>query len=238
AETPDIAFDAIVEQTEGDEAMAQIVANGMVADKEANLKKIEKSKTKGGETIAEKIAAEKERKAAIKEANNQLAIWKRIAQTAQRRKMDEQAERNRIASEKAAELKAEQDKLRAEKEEAERIEREALNGVPDMVDDTPGDARARGFRRVSGHKVDRQQPLQSIQGKEVSVKFGNDALPKGRVAVIDASQLQPSHLQGVRNPAHFIDEAQPKERNDEASVLSARKIASDIRPEEITSSVT
>ncbi len=42
AETPDVAWDAIVEQTEGDEAMAQSVADGMVADKEAVLKKVEK----------------------------------------------------------------------------------------------------------------------------------------------------------------------------------------------------
>ena len=77
-----------------------------------------------------------------------------------------------------------------------------------------------------------------MQGKEVSVRFSDDAIANGRVAVIDATQLQPSHIQGVRNPLHFIDEAQPKERNDEASVMSARKIAGNIRPEEITSSVT
>ena len=75
-------------------------------------------------------------------------------------------------------------------------------------------------------------------GKKVSVKFSDDAIVGGRISVIDANLLQPSHVQGVRNPLHFIDEAQPKERNDEASVLSARKIAGNIRPEEITSSVT
>lgn len=234
----DTAWDAIVEQTEGDEAMAQTVADGMVADKEAALKKLEKAKSKGGATIAEKIAAEKERKAAIDAAQQEVNIWKKIAGTANRRKMDAEAERRRIADEAAALRKAEEEKLRAEREEAERIEREALNGVPDMVDDTPQDARARGYRRVSGHKIDRQEPVQGLQGKEVAVRFSDDAIANGRVAVIDATQLQPSHIQGVRNPLHFIDEAQPKERNDEASVMSARKIAGNIRPEEITSSVT
>ena len=234
----DTAWDAIVEQTEGDEAMAQTVADGMVADKEAALKKLEKAKSKGGDTIAEKIAAEKERKAAIDAAQQEVNIWKKIAGTANRRKMDAEAERRRIADEAAALRKAEEEKLRAEREEAERIEREALNGVPDMVDDTPQDARARGYRRVSGHKIDRQEPVQGLQGKEVAVRFSDDAIANGRVAVIDATQLQPSHIQGVRNPLHFIDEAQPKERNDEASVMSARKIAGNIRPEEITSSVT
>lgn len=238
AETPDLAWDAIVEQTEGDEAMAQSVANGMVADKEAALKKIEKTKSAGGNTIAEKIVAEKERKAAIDAAKQELSIWQKIAGIANRRKMEADAERRRIADEATALRKAEEEKLRAEREEAERKEREALNGVPDIVEDVPKDARARGYRRVNGHKVDRQEPLQAVQGKEVNVKFSNDVVVPGNVTVIDASLLQPSHIQGVRNSLHFIDEAQPKERNDEASVLSARKIAENIRPEEITSSIT
>lgn len=234
----DTAWDAIVEQTEGDEDMAQTVVDGMVADKEEALKKLEKAKSKGGNSIAEKIASEKERKAAIDAAKQELLVWQKIAGTAKRRKMEADDERRRIADEAAALRKAEEEKLRAEREEAERIEREALNGVPDMVDDKPQDARARGYRRMNGHKIDRQEPVQALQGKEVSVKFSDDAIVGGRVAVIDVNLLQPSHIQGVRNPLHFIDEAQPKERNDEASVLSARKIAGNIRPEEITSSVT
>lgn len=238
AETPDLAWDAIVEQTDGDEAMAQTVADGMVADKETALKKIEKAKSKGGATIAEKIAAEKERKAAIEEAKANLAVWKQIAQTARRRKDAEESEKRRIAEEQAAIRKAEEEKLRAEREEAERIKREALNGVPDISDDTPQDARARGYRRVSGHKVDRQEPIPHLQGNDIAVKFSDDVIVPGRVAVIEAETLQPSHIQGTRNPAHFIDESQPKERTDDASVLSARKIARNIRPEEITSSIT
>lgn len=234
----DTAWDAIVEQTEGDEVMAQTVADGMVADKEEALKKQEKAKSKGGNSIAEKIASEKERKAAIDAAKQELLVWQKIAGTANRRKMEADAERRRIADEAAALRKAEEEKLRAEREEVERIEREALNGVPDMVDDKPQDARARGYRRMNGHKIDRQEPVQALMGKEVSVKFSDDAIVGGRISVIDANLLQPSHVQGVRNPLHFIDEAQPKERNDEASVLSARKIAGNIRPEEITSSVT
>lgn len=238
AETPDLAWDAIVEQTDGDEAMAQTVTDGMVADKETALKKVEKAKSKGGATIAEKIAAEKERKAAIEEAKANLAVWKQIAQTARRRKDAEESEKRRIAEEQAAIRKAEEEKLRAEREEAERIKREALNGVPDISDDTPQDARARGYRRVSGHKVDRQEPIPHLQGNDIAVKFSDDVIVPGRVAVIEAETLQPSHIQGTRNPAHFIDESQPKERTDDASVLSARKIARNIRPEEITSSIT
>lgn len=235
---PDTAWDAIVEQTEGDEAMAQNVADSMVADKEAELKKVEKSKPKGGTTIAEKIAAERERKNAVEQAKANLALWQKIAQTSQRRRQAALAEQSRQAEEAARLRREQEEKERAEREEAERIRREALNGVPDIIDDTPQDARARGYRRVNGEKIDRQTPLATRHGKEVQVKFDDKNIPTGHVALIEAGQLQPSHINGRRNPFHFIDEAQPKERNDEASVMSARKIAANIRPEEITSSVT
>lgn len=235
---PDTAWDAIVEQAEGDESMAQSVADSMVADKEAELKKVEKTKPKGGTTIAEKIAAERERKNAVEQAKANLALWQRIAQTSQRRRQAAMAEQSRQAAEAARLRREQEEQERAAREEAERISREALNGVPDFVDDTPQDARARGYRRVNGEKVDRQQSIPARQGKEVQVKFDDKNIPTGHVAMIEASQLQPSHLNGLRNPLHFIDEAQPKERNDDASVMSARKIAANIRPEEITSSVT
>ena len=234
----DTAWDALVEQTEGDEDMAQTVADGMVSKKEAALKKLEKAKAKDGETPAEMIAAEKERKRAIETAKQEVDIWKKIAGTANRRKVEAEAEQSKIVQMEAERIKAEEEAERIEREETERLEREALNGVPDMVEDTPMDARARGYRRVNGHKIDRQEPIGGLRGKEVEVKFSDNTLPKGRVAVIEADELQPSHVQGMRNPLHFIDEAQPKERNDEASILSAQKIASNIRPEEITSSVT
>ena len=235
---PDTAWDAIVEQSEGDEAMAQSVADSMLADKEAELKKVEKAKPKGGTTVAEKIAAERERKNAVEQAKATLAHWQKIAQTAERRRQVAMAEQARAAAETARLRREQEETERAEREEADRIRREALNGVPDIIDDKPQDARARGYRRVNGEKVDRQQPLQAKQGKEVQVKFDDKNIPAGRVSLIEAEQLQPSHVNGRRNPLHFIDEAQPKERNDEASVMSARNIAANIRPEEITSSVT
>lgn len=234
----DTAWDAIVEQAEGDEATAKAVADSMVADKEAELKKIEKAKPKGGTTVAEKIAAERERKNAVEQAKATLAHWQKIAQTAERRRQVAMAEQARAAAETARLRREQEETERAEREEADRIRREALNGVPDIIDDKPQDARARGFRRVNGEKVDRQQPLQAKHGKEVQVKFDDKNIPAGRVSLIEAEQLQPSHVNGRRNPLHFIDEAQPKERNDEASVMSARNIAANIRPEEITSSVT
>lgn len=235
---PETAWDAIVEQTEGNTSMAQTVADDMVSDLEAGVKKAEKTKTKSGGSIAEKIAAEKERAAAIEQAKATLAHWRKIAAVNSMREAAIQAEEQRKADEVARVRKEQEDKVRAEQEEAERIKREALNGVPDFVEDKATDARARGYRRVNGDKVDRQKPIDATIGKEVQVKFDDDNIPTGHVAIIEANQLQPSHKNGQRNPQHFIDEAQPKERKDDASVGAARKIAANIRPEEITSSIT
>ena len=235
---PETAWDAIVEQTEGDTSMAQTVADDMVSDLEAGVKKAEKTKTKSGGSIAEKIEAEKERAAVIEQAKATLAHWRKIAAVNRMREAAIQAEEQRKADEVARVRKEQEEKERVEQEEAERIKREALNGVPDFVEDKATDARARGYRRVNGDKVDRQEPINATKGKEVQVKFDDDNIPTGHVAIIEANQLQPSHKNGQRNPQHFIDEAQPKERKDDASVGAARKIAANIRPEEITSSVT
>lgn len=234
----DTAWDAIVEETEGNVEMAQSVAEQMLANKKAALDKLQKGKAKAGANVAQIIANEKKHQEAIVKAEADVKAWERIAQVNIIRQQKAELERAAAEKAEAEQRKAEEARILAEQEEQARIEREQLNGVPDMVDDTPQDARARGFRRVNGHKVDRQGSVPSLQGKEVGVKFANDMIANGRVAVIEAETLQPSHLQGQRNPAHFIDEAQPKGRNDEASVASARQIASNIRPEEITTSVT
>lgn len=235
---PETAWDAIVEQTEGDTNMAQAVTDDMVSDLEDGVKKAERTKTKSGGSIAEKIAAEKERAAAIERAKATLAHWRKIAAVNRMREAAIQAEEQRKADERTRVRKEEEEKARVDQEEAERIKRETLNSVPDFIEDKAPDARARGYRRVNGDKVDRQEPIDATIGKEVQVKFDDDNIPTGHVAIIEANQLQPSHKNGQRNPQHFIDEAQPKERKDDASVGAARKIAANIRPEEITSSVT
>lgn len=232
------AWDAIMEQTDGDENDAREVINSMIADKENELKKLEKSKPKAGTTISQKIAAQKEHKAVVQQARDALKKWKDIAAIPDRRASMAREEAQKAAKAEAEAIRIAAEAEKAKQEEEARQQREALNGVPDYVQDTPTDARARGYRRVNGEKIDRQEPISAPIGKEIEVKFSDNEKPKGRVAVIDSAQLQPSHLNGNRNPLHFIDEAQPKERNDEASRLAAQKIASDIRPEEITSSTT
>ena len=235
---PGTAWDAIVEQTGGDEQMAQTVAESMVADKKEALKKAEKAKARQGGTVAEKIAAEQERKAAIEQAKAELAHWQNIAMMQQQRRSEAERAKAEEARKAAEEKAAEEARLKAEREEAERKEREALDGVPDWTEDTAQNARARGFRRSNGGKYDRQEQVAALQGKEVEVKFADQVKQKARVAVMEADALQPSHHNGQPNVLHFIPEAQPKKRTDEASVVSSENMARNINPEEITSSVT
>lgn len=109
--------------------------------------------------------------------------------------------------------------------------------VPDVAEDNAQAARKRGFRMENGHRIDRQQPIENkADGRETNIAFGSetkDQVP-ARYTLIDASELQPSHKNGVRNRAFFIDEAQPKERTDQVSVVKAQQMAQQIRPGEIT----
>lgn len=235
---PDTAYDAIVEQTGGNEDMAKTVAESMVSDMKASLDKLNKWKPKSGGTITQKIAAEKEHQEAVDQAKANLEHWQKIAGIQQQRKSKVMLDEQKAADEKAKAAAEEAKAQAAAKEEQERKEREAVDGVPDWVDDTPHDARARGYRRSNGYQYARQENIPHTKGKETSIKFTDKVSQPGHLALIEAEQLQPSHINGQPNVAHFIPEAQPKKRTDKASTISSEKIAANINPAEITSSVT
>lgn len=235
---PDTAYDAIVEQTGGNEDMAKTVAESMVSDMKASLDKLNKWKPKSGGTITQKIAAEKEHQEAVDQAKANLEHWQKIAGIQLQRKSKAMLDEQKAADEKAKAAAEEAKAQAAAKEEQERKEREAVDGVPDWVDDTPHDARARGYRRSNGYQYARQENVPHTKGKETSVKFTDKVSQPGHLALIEAEQLQPSHMNGQPNVNHFIPEAQPKKRTDKASTISSEKIAANINPAEITSSVT
>lgn len=235
---PDTAYDAIVEQTGGNEDMAKTVAESMVSDMKASLDKLNKWKPKSGGTITQKIAAEKEHQEAVDQAKANLEHWQKIAGIQQQRKSKAMLDEQKAADEKAKAAAEEAKAQAAAKEEQERKEREAVDGVPDWVDDTPHDARARGYRRSNGYQYARQENVPHAKGKETSVKFTDKVSQPGHLALIEAEQLQPSHMNGQPNVNHFIPEAQPKKRTDKASTISSEKIAANINPAEITSSIT
>ena len=219
AVAPDVAWDAIVQEAEGDEAMAMQVVTDMVADMEAKVQKAKKAKVRAGSSVRERLEAQKKHKRRIEEAEAQLEAWRRIAAV----------KAERIAAAERAKIEAAQQREVTQGDETE---------VPDFVFDKPENARERGYRMQNGQRADRQEPIAAAVGKEVSVKFTNKVSQPVRVAVVDARSLQPSHQNGQPNVLHFLPEAQPKKRTDHESVHAAEQIAAQMNPEEITSSVT
>lgn len=87
----------------------------------------------------------------------------------------------------------------------------ALKSVPDVLFDTPDDARKRGYKMVDGVRVDRQKEKPMPSGKEVEVQYSTKDNVKGRMAVSELDDIQASHTpNGQKNHQHFIPEAQPK----------------------------
>lgn len=237
AENPEVAWDALVEFSDGNAATAKEIADAMTEEKRKALEKARKLKLKG-KTPAEMLASKQANAAELAKAESEYNHWQRMANVEQNRqnaiRAQQEAEARQRATERAEAEKAE----REAREEAERREREALEGIPEWHMDTPENARKRGARRYGGQIFTRQEPVNGVVGKEVEVKFSQKDLHKGHVVVMEAEQLQPSHIQGKRNPMFFIEEAQPKNRAEDVSQTAARNIAENIRPQEITSSTT
>jgi|GEM_PF-3731707 len=180
------------------------------------------------------VAAQGEQYDRLQQQKDALEQQKKYWQGVQSVPLNRRAEQDKRTEAEQAAAKAERAKAEAEAIEQARRERERVNGVPDVVNDTPSDARKRGFRNVNGMVVERQQNTDGVTGRESSVKFSSKDTAQGHIKVIDADELQPSHVSGQRNPQFFIDEAQPKDRTDAASSMAAAKIASSLNPEEIT----
>ena len=180
------------------------------------------------------VAAQGEQYDRLQQQKDALEQQKKYWQGVQSVPLNRRAEQDKRTEAEQAAAKAERAKAEAAAIEEARRERERVNGVPDVVNDTPSDARKRGFRNVNGMVVERQQKTDGVTGRESSVKFSSKDTAQGHIKVIDADELQPSHVSGQRNPQFFIDEAQPKDRTDAASSMAAAKIASSLNPEEIT----
>ncbi len=119
---PDTAWDALVEQTEGDEEIAKSVIEQTISEKEEELKKLSKQKPKSGLSTSQKIQAEKDKKKAMDAIQQSIDHWKRMAGTRQRRQAEEDAIHNAEMRKRAEEARIQAEQERAEREEAERID--------------------------------------------------------------------------------------------------------------------
>ena len=215
---------------------ADLVRDYVAEQSKALSEKIAKLTNKTGKSVAEykELAALQEDKRIFVDYLNER-IQQEQAQATPRQTVEEAA--------------AEREERRAaEKEQREQAirEKEEREGVPDFMQDTPEDARLRGFRLRTGERINRQEPITLDRYNTARRKFTNDAgaveggRPIVKRTIIDNAQtkLQPSHRGGRSNIYHFITEAQPKERTDKASRVSAAQIAANINPEEITGGIT
>lgn len=111
--------------------------------------------------------------------------------------------------------------------------------VPDFATDKSEDARTRGYRIVNGERVDRQNQIENaVLGNTTETHFSTKDKVEGRVAVVDASMLQPSHTAQGKNPNHFLPEAQPKNRATNESQSNSDLIAQNMNPALITETTT
>lgn len=251
--SPEEAYEAVLRATNGDVVLALEVIESTIADKEKALAKAKKAKPRSADTIEGKIQAREEVAAGIEDAEASLAHWQAVAEIAAEQVQEEVAEVAEPVAEQteqeseeptteqapAEEEAAEEQEPEAEQEQEEEAIPASEDTAPEWGKDNPADARARGYIKVEGLRVDRQGQLSdALIGKESDVKFATNDTQQARYAIIEAESLQPSHIRGYQNQLHFIPEAQPKDRSDVVSEQAAVRIAANINPEEITTSAT
>jgi hypothetical protein len=251
--SPEEAYEAVLRATNGDVVLALEVIESTIADKEKALAKAKKAKPRSADTIEGKIQAREEVAAGIEAAETSLAHWQAVAEIAAEQVQEEvaevaepvaeqteqESEEPTAEQEPAEEEAAEEQEPEAEQEQEEEAIPASEDTAPEWGKDNPADARARGYIKVEGLRVDRQGQLSdALIGKESDVKFATNDTQQARYAIIEAESLQPSHIRGYQNQLHFIPEAQPKDRSDVVSEQAAVRIAANINPEEITTSAT
>lgn len=251
--SPEDAYEAVLRAANGDAALALEVIESTIADKEKALTKAKKAKPRSANTIEGKIQASEEVAAGIEAAETSLAHWQAVAEIAAEQVQEEVAEvAEPVAKQTEQEAEepttepapAEEETVEEQEPEAEQEQEEEATTIPEDTapewgKDNPADARARGYIKVEGLRVDRQGKLSdALIGKESDVKFATNDTQQARYAIIEAESLQPSHIRGYQNQLHFIPEAQPKDRSDVVSEQAAVRIAANINPEEITTSAT
>ena len=140
-----------------------LVRDYVAEQSKALSEKIAKLTNKTGKSVAEykELAAMQEDKNVFVEYLNE------------QRQQQEQATPRRTVEEAAAER---EERRAAEKEQREQAirEKEERDGVPDFMQDTPEDARLRGFRLRTGERIDRQEPIETGKYNTARRKFTND----------------------------------------------------------------
>lgn len=155
AETPEIAWDALVEFSDGDVADAKEMADIVTEQKRKALEKFQKQKPKGA-SLAELRESQKVIKAAREQAEQEYNFWQQMAGVEQLR---QEAEARRHAEERAEadRAEAEEKKRKAALDKRLRDTFEDVKDVPEAVevleDMDPRDIYEAAAQLLSGQKV-------------------------------------------------------------------------------------
>ncbi len=133
-----------------------------------------------------------------------------------------------VGEEVAPQVPAAPEKTQAETAKEQTIETDLLIGGQAAQRRKDGKYTKDGVEYVRNEKG--QGVASDVAGE---VRFTNEVSLPFRYKLIEAETLQPSHQDGIRNPNHFIPEAQPKNRNDAGSLMAENSFASKPRFEEL-----
>lgn len=112
--------------------------------------------------------------------------------------------------------------------------------VPDVSNDTPAAARARGYIVENGNRIDRPaEDAVVAEGADTNIAFTKTQVVKGKYGLVEATRVVPSHISDQENPLHFFArDWQPKDRRRTDSAVALQQMANNLRPEEITRGAT
>src|SRR5574343_312712 len=111
------------------------------------------------------------------------------------------------------------------------------NGLGDTSDNLIySERRKAGKFTKDGVLYERQKVLRNkILGKKAFASFSIDLKQPIIYGIMEATDLQPSHIGKIENPLHFLPEAQPRNRAaSESGAVTPEIIAQKLYPPEIT----
>lgn len=85
--------------------------------------------------------------------------------------------------------------------------------------------RKKGSFIQNGITYKRNEKTTGAKGASGNVRFSDKVLIPFTYKLIESDELQPSHIGGIRNPLHFLPEAQPKSRTDKGSISAEEGFA-------------
>ena len=140
---------------------------------------------------------------------------------------EQQSTSNEIEQDKA--IKAIGDKAKdAEDNNDAAVAKEVIDKIDAEIKKTAEQqARDNGKKIVDGTVVKRQGKIKALLGNAVNLLFSKQDSQEARYAIIELSDLQPSHKSGVKNENHFIPEAQPRDRGGLAVLKNEAKQKAD-----------